>query len=94
MEYKSTERELRMKQSLFNTKELAPMCEYCAVGITSPDESCVLCVRRGVMRPSSNCRYFAYDALKRRPRPKAQLVSFTPEEFSFNFSDSSPAETP
>lgn len=70
-----------MKQSLLNAK-IRPACMYCAVGKLSCDGESVLCVKKGVMQPDSSCRAFRYDPLKRVPERKAQLPSYSAEDFS------------
>lgn len=62
--------------------DIEPACEYCHYGRITPDNNSVLCVKRGIMLPSSNCKSFKYDVLKRRPKKKAQLFSdYTADDF-------------
>lgn len=69
-------------KKIFN-QGLTPACEYCLHGRLSPDESMVLCVKKGFMLPSSSCRSFKYDALKRLPKKGERIATnFTPEDFS------------
>ncbi|MDD6062451.1 MAG: hypothetical protein PUB99_07560 [Oscillospiraceae bacterium] len=70
-----------MKQSLVH-KKIKPACMYCAHGQKSCDDSCILCVKKGIMQPDSHCRRFQYDPLKRVPQKKAQLPLFSAEDFS------------
>lgn len=69
-------------KKLFN-QGLPPACEYCLHGRLSPDESMVLCVKKGFMLPSSSCRSFKYDALKRLPKKGERIATnFTKKDFS------------
>ncbi len=69
-------------KKIFN-QNFVPACEYCHHGRLSPDESMVLCVKKGFMLPSSSCRYFKYDALKRIPKKGERIATkFTKEDFS------------
>lgn len=68
-------------KNLFN-QGYPPACEYCLHGRLSPDESMVLCVKKGFMLPSSSCRYFKYDALKRIPKKGEKIIAdFSKEDF-------------
>ena len=62
--------------------DITPACEYCKYGRLTPDASGVLCVKNGIMLPSSMCKSFKYDALKRRPKRHLQIFSdFSEDEF-------------
>ncbi len=76
-----------MKQKMFNTKKLEPRCEYCLIGIPSPDGESVVCEKRGIMLPASHCRSYIYDALKRNPQLKQQIPQFSKEDFSLDMGD-------
>ena len=66
---------------LFN-KNQEPACEYCRHGRLSPEKNTVLCIKKGIMQPSSSCSSFKYDPLKRRPRRKPVLNgAYSPEDF-------------
>ena len=68
-------------KKLFN-EDVAPKCEYCHFGRITPDSNSVLCEKRGIMLPSSSCKSFKYDVLKRRPEKKPQLFSeYSAEDF-------------
>lgn len=69
-------------KKLFNFKK-SPACEYCAHGRFTPDSTAILCVKKGIMLPSSHCKLFKYDALKRRPRQAPKIsTDFSEEDFS------------
>lgn len=67
-------------QRLYNNK-ISPACEYCNFGRLSADLESVLCSKNGVMSPSSSCRKFKYDPLKRRPKRAPKLMEFSKEDF-------------
>jgi len=67
-------------QRLFNAN-ISPACEYCNFGRLSPDFQSVLCSKKGVMSPSSSCRHFKYDPLKRRPKKQPKLKEYSKEDF-------------
>ncbi|MEG0979594.1 MAG: hypothetical protein RR911_04220 [Oscillospiraceae bacterium] len=67
-------------QRLINT-DISPACEYCYLGRLSSDNCSVLCSRNGVMSPSSSCRHFKYDPLKRHPKRTPKLREYSKEEF-------------
>lgn len=71
-----------MKKSLLSTKDIQPACEYCARGKLSPDGQTVLCIKKGIMLPSSFCRKFQYDPLRRVPKKAPLLPQFDADEFS------------
>lgn len=63
-------------------REDKPKCEYCAHGRLSPDESSVLCEKRGIMELESFCKSFKYDPLRRRTKPKPSLfANYTADDF-------------
>lgn len=70
-----------MKQSILN-KKIKPSCSYCIHGQKSCDNSSILCVKKGIMQPDAHCRRFRYDPLGRVPQKKAQLPTYTAEDFS------------
>lgn len=63
--------------------DIAPSCSYCQFGRLSPNEECILCVKKGVMLPTSHCKKFKYDALKRQPKPRQKIFTdYSPEDFA------------
>ena len=66
-------------RSLFS-KDIPPACEYCGHVVRSANGT-LRCTRRGVVQPSGRCRQFVYDPLRRIPRRKPHLPSFSPEDF-------------
>ncbi len=64
-------------------QDLRPACAYCAHGRPAPDDDAVLCVKCGIMMPTSSCRRFKYDPLKRTPTPKVKIrTDYSMEDFS------------
>lgn len=61
--------------------EIAPKCEYCAHGRLSPDGETVLCTKKGVVERDSCCRKYKYDILKRQPKRKPKMQTFSTEDF-------------
>lgn len=70
-----------MKKSLYSA-DISPRCEYCAIGILTPDGKEVLCTKKGVMQADSFCKKFKYDALKRKPKKTVIDTSFSAEDFA------------
>ncbi|MEI6578939.1 MAG: hypothetical protein WCN92_05680 [Eubacteriales bacterium] len=70
-----------MKNKLLNEKTISPACTYCVHGRLSPDKLSVLCIKKGVMLPTSSCRRFIYDPLKRQPQRLPRLPKFNAEDF-------------
>ena len=62
-------------------QEIAPKCEYCAYGRRSPDGETVLCEKKGIVTRDRVCRKYKYDILKRIPKRKAKLPTFSAEDF-------------
>lgn len=59
-----------------------PACTYCKYGREAPIGDEILCIKQGIMRPSSSCKKFKYDILKRKPAPAPKLkADHRPEEF-------------
>jgi len=70
-----------VKKKLLNAEQFTPACSLCEYGRPSPDATTVLCVKRGIMLPGSNCKKYRYDPLKRQPAVKQKLPDYTPEDF-------------
>ncbi|MCQ2461022.1 MAG: hypothetical protein MJ115_02610 [Clostridia bacterium] len=69
-------------KKLFN-EDITPACEYCHYGRITPDNNSVLCEKRGIMLPTSSCKSFKYDVLKRRPQKKLQIFAdYSAEDFT------------
>ena len=63
-------------------KSISPSCSYCQFGRLSPDKEGILCIQQGIMLPSSSCKKFKYDPLKRQPKQKPKLFTgYNPEDF-------------
>lgn len=68
-------------KKLFNPN-IPPSCSYCSFGRLSPCGDKILCVKKGLMLPSSHCRSFKYDILKRVPEKKPSLnLKLSAEDF-------------
>ena len=61
-------------------KDSEPRCAYCAHG-SAVNEREVACSRRGVVDGNDHCRHFRYDPLRRVPRRRPQLPTFSPDDF-------------
>ena len=74
-----------MKQKIFGAN-VEKTCACCEMGRPSPDGEMILCNKKGLRVPSSVCRSFRYDPLKRRP-PAAilpQTSDFSAADFSLD----------
>lgn len=71
-----------MKKTLYNTSEISPACEYCALGRPSPDGETVLCIKKGVVKKDFHCRKYKYDIMKRVPKRAPEMQTFDSEDFS------------
>ncbi|MBQ3085773.1 MAG: hypothetical protein IKM24_04455 [Clostridia bacterium] len=72
-----------MKQKIFGA-DVEKNCACCEMGKLSPGGDMILCVKKGLRSPSSKCRSFRYDPLKRKP-PAAVLpmsADLTAADFS------------
>lgn len=65
------------------SKTIEPMCSYCQRG-RAVEADTVLCIKKGIMAPSSACPSFRYDPLKRvPPRPASlDIEKLRKEDFS------------
>ena len=70
-----------MKSKLLESKKYPPSCEYCKHGRLSPDESSVLCIKKGIVETDGKCRKYSYDPLKRRPQKPLIIERANPSEF-------------
>ena len=66
----------------FYDPEIEPACGICACGRLSADGEHVLCLRKGIMLPSSSCSRFRYDPFKRKPQKPNKLPEFNADDFS------------
>lgn len=74
------ERGRNMRTKLFGN-EIPPACEYCEHGNASASGNMILCVKKGVVAPFYKCRKFVYAPLKRVPKRRPKLPSFTVDDF-------------
>ena len=70
-----------MKNKLLNEKSISPACAYCGHGRLSPDRLSVLCIKKGIMLPTSSCRKYVYDPLKRQPQRLPRMPKFSAKDF-------------
>lgn len=70
-----------MKKKLLNEKDISSSCAYCLSGRLSPDNLSVLCIKKGIMMPTSSCSKFAYDPLKRQPQRMPKLPKLDAGDF-------------
>ncbi len=89
-----------MKKKILG-RNVEPRCKYCQYGTPAPDEKNVLCPKKGVIDRDSFCKKFRYDPLKRIPREKPALLTFSEGDFSltdasedFPLADPETAELP
>ena len=61
-------------------RDIPPACEYCSHVVRAADGS-LRCTRRGAVQPFDHCRAFSYDPLRRVPRRRPQLPTFSPDDF-------------
>lgn len=70
-----------MKKKLFEKKKYPAVCESCIHGRISPDESSVLCIKKGIVELGGKCRSYSYDPLKRKPKKPLIIERADPSEF-------------
>ncbi len=71
----------RKKRKTYFGANIEPRCEYCANGVAVA-EGCRCLLGLAPEETGGACRKFAYDPLKRAPRPAPKLASFDPEDFA------------
>jgi hypothetical protein len=66
-------------------KEIEPRCVYCRHGTKIGDNE-ISCKPRGITQPSSYCRRFSYDPLKRIPPKPVKLITrgLTDDDFKID----------
>lgn len=69
-------------KNLYNAASIEPACMYCLKGHTTADEKTVLCLHKGVMGLSGNCKHFTYNPLKREPKVAPDIAAGSLEEFA------------
>lgn len=70
-----------MKQKMFDKKKYSSCCANCFFGRMPKDKSAVLCERKGVVDPSSSCRHYKYDPLKRVPQKTLICADYSEDDF-------------
>lgn len=72
-----------MKKKLLGAN-IEPKCQYCRFGTPVAESDTVLCLKKGVLDKDASCKKFRYDALKRKPQPPAEMLTFTESDFSLD----------
>ena len=54
--------------------DIAPCCRYCEHAAAIRDGETMLCSKKGVVSAEFQCKKYAFDPLKRKPRPRPKLV--------------------
>ena len=70
-----------MKSKLLNKDAYEAICRNCKHGRLSPDESSVLCIKKGIVETDGKFRKYSYDPLKRRPQKPLIIERANPSEF-------------
>ncbi len=60
--------------------EISKDCIYCEHATVIADEENILCSLRGIVNKEFCCKKFAYDPLKRVPRPMPPMPKLTEED--------------
>lgn len=60
--------------------DITPSCRYCEYGAAIRDGEVMLCTKKGVVSSDFVCRKYAFDPLKRQPRPRPKLMKMEPIE--------------
>ncbi len=68
------------KKPLFGST-ISPSCEYCIYSRASQQPGMFYCQKKGIVETVSHCRFFSYDPLRRVPKRRPPMPSFTPEDF-------------
>ncbi len=69
-----------LKKKKNNNPDLPCICEFCEHAAIINDENNVLCEQRGIVSREYKCKKFAYDPLKREPKPLPPLPKLTEED--------------
>lgn len=56
-------------------------CRHCANGRQAEGGERVLCIHKGIVEPDFSCRKYRYDPLKRVPKRRPALPTFSADEF-------------
>lgn len=69
-----------MRNRMFSN-DIPPACEYCEHGRRAADHIMILCKKRGPVSPHYSCRRFLYSPLRRVPKRRPKLPTFSAEDF-------------
>ena len=70
-----------MKQKMIDKKKYTNCCANCFYGRLPKDKSAILCEKKGVVDPNSNCRHYKYDPLKRVPQRIVLSSDYNEDDF-------------
>ena len=68
------------RRPLFGQR-IPPACEYCAHSRPAQEEGTFYCEKKGVVLGHYHCRGYSYDPLRREPKRRPQMPSFSAEDF-------------
>lgn len=60
---------------------IQPSCEYCVFSRPSQDSGMFYCQKKGIVENTFHCRSFSYDPLRRIPKRRPPMPSFTADDF-------------
>ena len=60
--------------------DLPRVCQFCENASPLCDEDNVLCLRKGIVNKEYCCRRYAYDPLKRVPKPLPPFPKLSPDD--------------
>ena len=55
---------MKMKQKLFNKKDIIKRCDTCLHGELAQDNRSIFCQKKGLKEPDDFCKKYKYDILK------------------------------
>lgn len=62
-------------------KKAYSACKNCRYGRKTSNGEKILCTRKGIVEPDYTCRKYLYDPLKRVPKRRLALPTFTADDF-------------
>jgi hypothetical protein len=72
---------MKMKQQLFNKKDIIKRCDTCLHGELAQDNRSIFCQKKGLKEPDDFCKKYKYDPLKRVPLKQIIDTDYSPEDF-------------
>ena len=70
----------RKKNKTNEKSETSKLCIYCENATVIADDENVLCSMRGIVNKEFCCKKFAYDPLKRGPRPMPPIPKLSEDD--------------